>query len=661
MLFGKPTKAGKINPHDGKIRCATTEYEEYIRENNPKRRTGAQFENWLSPLVKKYKIDKAKSKLAATVITIPVVVHVIHSGQAIGTAPNTTDAQIQSQITVLNQDFRRLLGTPGHNTNPVGADVEIEFVLAKQDPNGNPTNGIDRINFAKPSWSETEIETTLKPSTIWDPELYMNMWSVKFLRDDLLGYAQFPDGSSLQGLSNSGGAANTDGVVASYDVFGSSAFGSNFLLARPYDNGRTMTHEVGHYLGLLHIWGDGSGDQDSNSPDCSASDYCADTPQAGWEHYDCNEIYDTCPVEKGNDMPENYMDYTTDRCMNIFTQNQKDRITVIMNNASRRASLKTSTKAMPPVPIDAAVKIKTFNTNIPIGCSSPLPLVNKEVSIVNRGTLTLTSVTLNYNIDNKANQTLEWKGSLGQNQSTDVMLPNTNKNGILTVNVATANDKVDVVAVNNTAFSNYFNPETANFNVTDYVFNLQQDFWGSEITWDIKDSNGKIKYSGGPYNDSPEGAKVLPDLITQKWQLDKNQCYTFTINDSEDDGICCIGGTGFYNIKAAESETIVGAGATYNTIENKYFTTNISEPAALLDKIHLHPNPSNSIINIRVQANFGLPDSYSINNVLGQKMNQKIILNNEDLVIDVSSFSTGIYFITVTKENQSKTLQFIKD
>lgn len=662
VLFGKPIIKENHNPNKGIIRCATVEYEQYLQEKNPKRRTNTQFENWLSPLVYKEKAIRTSSRTAATVITIPVVVHVIHNGQGIGTAPNITDAQVESQITVLNQDFRKMLGTPGFNSNPVGADVQIEFVLAKQDPNGNSTNGIDRVTYPKNSFSETEIETILKPATIWNPELYMNMWSLKFTRDDLLGYAQFPDGSSLDGLNASGGGANTDGVVSSYDVFGSSDFGNNFFLAAPYNKGRTMTHEVGHYLGLLHIWGDG-GSRDSNTKDCTASDYCADTPQAGWENYDCNEIYDSCPVEKGNDMPENYMDYTNDECMNIFTQNQKDRITVIMNNAARRASLKTSTKAIlvPTVPNDASVKILTFNSNLPIGCTTPLPLINKEVTISNRGTSSLTSVTLNYNIDGGANQKLEWKGSLEQYQSTNVTLQNTNVNGNLTVSVALANGVLDVVETNNTASSNYFNLETANFNFTTYVFNLQQDFWGSEITWNIKDSTGKIKYSGGPYEDSPEKATNLPALITQNWQLDKNQCYTFTINDSEGDGICCLGGEGFYNIKSSDGDTIVGNGASYGTIENKYFTTNIIEPNEFLNKIHLHPNPSTNRLNIGVESNSDLPDSYIINNLLGQKMNQKIILNNEDLVVDISNFSKGVYFITVTKENQLKTLQFIKE
>jgi hypothetical protein len=664
-LFGKPVKSGTINPNNGLIRCATTEYEEFLQENNPQRMSNAQFETWLNPLVAKYKVAKTNSKTVATIITIPVVVHVVHSGQAIGTAPNTTDEQIQSQITVLNQDFRRLLGTPGYNTNPIGADVEIEFVLAKQDPNGNPTNGIDRVNFTQASWSNTEIETILKPSTIWDPTLYLNMWSVKFTDNTVLGYAQFPDGSSLVGLNTSGGSANTDGVVSSYDVFGSSDFGTSFILVKPYDKGRTMTHEVGHWLGLRHIWGDvGSRKSGQN---CSGSDYCDDTPTAGWENYDCLTIYDSCPTDAGNDMTENYMDYTNDQCMNIFTQNQKDRIKVIMNNAARRSSLKTSTKgvAIPLVAIDAEVKIATFNSGIDYGCSgTPPPPTNKQVSIYNRGTGTLTSVTLNYTINGGANQIFVWNGSLTPNQSVDVTLLNTNSNGLLKVSIATTNGGADQRVSNNTASRNYFDKAASNYNFTNYVFTLQQDFWGDEITWSLKDSSGAVQYSGGPYAAKPSQVLPLPALITQNWTLAANQCYIFTINDSESDGICCgNSGDGYYDIKSSDGSTTIASGASYDLVEYKYFSTNTlgTTQFEALNDIYLYPNPTKDALNIHVSSSFGLPDSYAISNSLGQIISRKVVSNEADLNVNTAALSTGIYFITVSKEDQSKTVQFIKE
>ncbi|MDD5152010.1 MAG: zinc metalloprotease [Flavobacterium sp.] len=333
-LFGKQLKAESVNPKNKYIRCATTEYEKFLQGKDAKRMTDAQFEAWVAPLVSRYKSMKTSSQ-SGGIITIPVVVHVIHSGQAIGVAPNITDAQVESQITVMNQDYRKLFGSPGYNTNPVGADTQIQFELAKVDPNGNPTNGIDRLSFCQSSWSDVDIDAILKPATIWDPTQYMNMWSVEFTDNTLLGYAQFPDGSGLGGLDVSGGNANSDGVVSNYDVFGSLDYDttpSTFLLNATYNKGRTMSHEVGHWLGLRHIWGDSA----------CGDDFCADTPKAHDANYGCPSVLDCDNV--GNEMVENYMDYTDDACMNIFTQNQKDRMVVIMNNAARRSTLKTSTK-----------------------------------------------------------------------------------------------------------------------------------------------------------------------------------------------------------------------------------------------------------------------------------------------------------------------------
>src|SRR5690606_24804220 len=204
------------------------------------------------------------------IIYIPVVVHVIHNGDDYGVDENISDEQVESQITVMTQDYRRMMGTPGYNTNPVGADIQIEFVLAKVDPNGNPTNGINRLNLCTASYAGANTNATIanveaiKPSTIWDPTQYMNMWSVNWDGSGLLGYAQFP--------STGTATANTDGVVAGYGYFGSSDLASGSFSA-PYDKGRTMTHEVGHFLGLYHTFQGGCAGENNTS-----GDFCADTP-----------------------------------------------------------------------------------------------------------------------------------------------------------------------------------------------------------------------------------------------------------------------------------------------------------------------------------------------------------------------------------------------
>ena len=663
-LFGKEVKKSSINPKNGIIRCATVEYEQFLQENNPKRLKEAQFEAWLSPLVAKHKALRTSSKTAMpiVIITIPVVVHVIHNGEAIGTASNITDAQVESQITVLNQDFRKKLDTPGYNSDPVGADVEIEFVLAKVDPNGNPTNGINHVNMGQSSWSAVDVDAIVKPATIWDSTQYMNMWSLKFSDNTLLGFAQFPDSSGLSGLSSSNGASTTDGVVSSFDVFGSTDLGGPFLLAAPYDKGRTMSHEVGHFLGLRHIWGDGNGDQDTNSPDCTATDYCEDTPQVGWENYDCDNAYDTCTAA-GIDMVENYMDYTTDQCMNIFTLNQKERIETVMTNSPRRNSLKTSIKGN-PIPLfanDAEVQIEKDYSLATISDCATIPVAtNKKVLLANRGTATLTSATIDYSIAGGMNQSHTWTGSLAPNQTTIITLLNTDSFGILNTSIVTTNETTDQ-RVSNNSDSEVFSP--VNYTFTNYVFTLQQDFWGDEITWQIKDATGAIKYNGGPYAGKHSENFPLPTEITQNWTLANNQCYTFSIFDSQGDGICCFGGEGFYNIKSTDGSVLVASGASYGVIDNRHFTTNTLGNKAFetSNDIYLYPNPTKGTLNIRIPSDFGLPNSFTIYNDVGQVISQTKVSKEADLSLNTSVLSNGIYFVTITKEDQKKTLRFIKE
>ena len=659
-LFGKTVKPESINPKNGKIRCATVEYEKYLQEKNPKRMTEAQFETWLNPLVNKQKAMKTRSE-SGGIITIPVVVHVIYNGQAIGVAPNITDTQVESQIRVLNEDFRKITGSPGDNST--GADTQIQFALAQVDPNGNPTNGIDRISLCQDSWSENEMNATIKPTTIWDPNQYMNMWTIQFTDTDLLGYAQFPDASGLPGLDANGGPANTDGIVANYTVFGSKAYNDGtFLLEAPYDKGRTMTHEVGHWLGLRHIWGDG-GNRDTNTKDCNASDYCNDTPQAGWQNYDCVTT-DSCPAIAGNDMVENYMDYTEDACMNIFTNDQKTRLTTIINNAARRNSLRASTKNIPLTlsANDAELKLEA-NCDVP-ACGVSSNQTIQKIVIYNRGSSNLTSVAINYNINGGGNNVYNWTGNLATNKFDVIGITiNASTTGTINTSIATVNGVTDERVTNNNASGTFIIPTVApNYTYTDYVFRLQQDLWGSETSWDLKDDSGTILFSGGDdYTDKVN--LPLPDLITQNWTLANNKCYTFTIKDSQSDGICCgEGGDGFYDIKASDG-TLITSGSSFYSSKSFIFTTDTlsTNKHETFDAIFVYPNPTKSTLNIHINNTSALPDSYFISNTLGQKIIQKGVSKEADLTINTSALANGVYFITITKDDLEKTLKFIKE
>ncbi len=369
-LFGRSIDERSKNPENGLIRCASTEYEKYLESKDSTRASEKQFEEWLAPRAKRMKTLLKSAKISSATITIPVVVHVIHSGLPLGQGANISDARVESQITVLNQDYQKMLGTPGYNTNPVGADMEIEFRLAKTDPFGHATNGIDRVVKTGYVWSTYNIETYMKPQTQWDPDKYLNIWVCEFGGDlsTTLGYAQFPESSGLPGLSGPY-TANTDGVVITWKAFGSadSAPGTYYTI---YNKGRTLTHEMGHALGLRHIWGDNSlCIVDATD---SYKDYCLDTPAASEPNYDCNAIYDSCPSNPGNDMTENYMDYTQDICMNLFTLDQKARVLTVLQNSPRRASLTTSDVWQDPEAMDTSLSVRL----------SPNPVTDDDFNVV---------------------------------------------------------------------------------------------------------------------------------------------------------------------------------------------------------------------------------------------------------------------------------------
>ena len=258
-------------------------------------------------------------------VTIPVVVHVVYYNST----QNLTDQQILSQIDVLNADFRRLnadaANTPGV-WQSIAADCEINFCMATQDANGNATTGIERRQTTVNGFSTNDNVKHYSTGGLdaWDASKYLNLW-VCNLSGGLLGYAQFP-----------GGPAATDGVVCDYAYFGT--IGST----QPFHLGRTATHEVGHWLNCYHIWGD-------DGTSCSGSDLVSDTPNQADENYGCPTFPSvSCSNGPNGDMFMNYMDYTDDACMNLFTNGQKARMQSLFSAGGARVSLLSSPGCQPP-------------------------------------------------------------------------------------------------------------------------------------------------------------------------------------------------------------------------------------------------------------------------------------------------------------------------
>ena len=281
--------------------------------------------------------------LPDNIIRIPVVVHVIHSNAAgiIGGTNNTniSDAQVISQIVVLNKDYQHK-NADSVNTRaafkPVAANCKFEFCLAEVDPNGNTTTGITRTYTSKANFTIAE-ETQLKSLAYWPSDQYLNIW-VCDLRGTpstqlLLGYSSQPGG--LPGGDSNDPQANTDGVVINYK-----AFGTVGTLFTKYNLGRTASHEIGHWLGLLHTWGN------FDSGYCNQTDYCTDTPVCANAFAAASPACsDNPPVKCTPDiarMIENYMDYSDDACMNLFTQDQKTRMRSSIELSPRRNALLNS-------------------------------------------------------------------------------------------------------------------------------------------------------------------------------------------------------------------------------------------------------------------------------------------------------------------------------
>lgn len=297
----------------GKKRCSTTEHSEWLQTQNPNLKVQTendekQLQEWLqtSALSRTTNTNTTNS-----VVVIPVVVHVVYKT----TAQNISDAQILSQIDALNEDFARLNADTNNTPLPfraVASGTQFQFCMARRDPNGNMTNGIERRLTTVSSFSTNDNVKHYSSGGLdaWDVNQYMNIW-VCNMSGGILGYGEFP--ATVH--------TNTYGVVIQYDSFG--RIGN---VSAPYDQGRTLTHEIGHCFRLNHIWGDDNGA-------CSGSDNIADTPNQSGETYGCHTFpyTDACTTTGNGIMYMNYMDYSDDDCLNMFTSNQATRMYVSLN------------------------------------------------------------------------------------------------------------------------------------------------------------------------------------------------------------------------------------------------------------------------------------------------------------------------------------------
>ncbi len=296
------------NPHW----CATDEYREAVVQNNPDQqmiydRVEEIIQNTIAD------IKSRKNKTNATVYTVPVVFHVIYNSLE----DNITRAQVEDGMRVLNNDFRRM-NADTVNTRTIfqniAADIEIEFALAQKDPQGNCTEGITRTQSSLTVNARNNVKSLIQ----WDPDKYLNVWVVRSIENFsaqgiVLGFATFP-----------GTNPSIDGIVIRHDQLGTIGTSSS--------EGRTLTHEVGHYLNLFHTFQGGCNGQ---------GDRVSDTPPVANSTSGCPSSRNSCSTDFPNlvDMTENYMDYTDDDCVNMFSEGQKLRMRAVVESSFLRENL----------------------------------------------------------------------------------------------------------------------------------------------------------------------------------------------------------------------------------------------------------------------------------------------------------------------------------
>jgi hypothetical protein len=327
-------------------KCSADEvYHRHLLSNPGLQQTREEIEAHTNSFIQNYNANSAQR----AVITIPVVFHIVYRN----TTQNISDAQIFSQIEVLNEDFRLLNADFASVTpavfEPLAADFEIEFCLATIDPSGNPTTGINRVSTTDNGFSDDDqIKFTAQGgANAWPRDKYLNIWVGDLNNAGLLGYAQFP-----------GDAAATDGVVLNYETIGRPP-ANNFNTQ--YNLGRTATHEVGHWLNLYHIWGNENAGCGTGG---AGSDQVSDTPVQDDANYGCPS-HPNPSCNNGGDMFMNYMDYGDDACLSMFTAGQKARSLAIFSAGGDRASLLTSNVCGSVQPPPTPTCLDTLNFPMP--------------------------------------------------------------------------------------------------------------------------------------------------------------------------------------------------------------------------------------------------------------------------------------------------------
>jgi len=487
-------------------RCSTTEYLNSQLQKNPE-------------LIKSLRAAELEIEAASNNVnkraayTIPVVVHIVYNSER--PWDNISDEQIKSQFEVLNEDFQMKnadIDKVPNRFKDLIANFNIEFCLTNRDENGNFTTGITRTETTVDEFTTNDNQIKIPERggvAAWDSNLFLNIWVGRLAGKDL-GYATSP-----------GHAKSIDGVVVGTPYFGR---GIQYNLHTSYNQGRTTTHEIGHWLSLKHIWG--------NEYGCQYDDGIEDTPLSEKAYFDCPK--EAIPSSCGSpDMTVNFMEYVDDNCMHMFTIGQKERVVNVLN--SSRASVVNADRCL----------TKSNGLDAGLGVSSKEILFCEKgafpitVTVANLGTENIKAVHLQYTVNNGSvfdfNKTIE----IPVDGVEQINLSNLNIFGVNTVDIVLieVNGRQDEISSNNAISFKVTIPEFGDLPLIErFESNVfEQDGWiinnpdSDDFKWVRSENYGAPLSTGGclMFNnfvdgDSPNPRNTFDHLITPAFDFTNN-------------------------------------------------------------------------------------------------------------------------------------------